>query len=104
MTHLPVLSCENCGACCDRQGTPPMLWEEFVALPGHLRWDRDAHAARYDQGLPCIWFDTDKKSCKHYEYRPKTCREFRLGGPTCRAFRQEKGLLVWPPELDVEED
>ena len=45
---LPVISCDGCGACCAKQGTPPMLPDEYAALPKRLKWNIKKHALRYD--------------------------------------------------------
>lgn len=89
MTPLPVISCDSCGKCCSMQGTPPMLPDEFDALPTALKWDRRANADRYDLNLPCLWFDVATKRCRHYDHRPIVCREFETGGEDCLRFRDE---------------
>lgn len=30
---------------------------------------------RGGQPTPCLWFDAEKRQCKHYEHRPETCRD-----------------------------
>lgn len=44
--------------------------------------------------IPCLWYDSDSKKCKHYEWRPETCRDSEVMAPgneaclaTRRAFR-----------------
>lgn len=90
MLPLEVIDCTDCGRCCDQQGTPPMLSDEFAALPPELQWDRDAHDNRYDLSEPCLWYDIETKRCRHYDHRPRACREFRVGNPYCLEFRQKK--------------
>lgn len=98
MTPLPVIAdaktCpDGCGLCCAEMGTPPMLMDEYAALPPALQWDRDAHHDRYGDALPCLWFDTEAKRCKHYEHRPLTCREAVVpGDEDCTLFRKVAGL------------
>jgi Fe-S-cluster containining protein len=87
--NLPVISCEGCGACCSKQGTPPMLIEEYLALPKHLQWNRNKHASRYDYSLPCLWYDANLKRCSNYEHRGLVCREFEVGGPDCLTMRED---------------
>lgn len=55
--------------------------------PPELEWDIDEHAFRYDQGLPCLWYDAETRQCKHYEHRPEVCREFEMGGDDCLEMR-----------------
>lgn len=94
MQSLPMLDAnvkecpDGCGLCCAEQGTPPMLPDERAKLPPELLWDIHEHADRYDRGLPCLWFDTTTKRCRHYEYRPQACREAVLPGDEhCNEFR-----------------
>lgn len=124
-TSLPVISCEGCGKCCEKQGTPPMYamffpppdvhpaeFIDFVSgLPDDLKHFRNApdeavailrehYAAvhrgevtndRYEQGLSCLWYDTEKKCCRFYEARPSVCRDFEVGGQWCLAYRGGAG-------------
>ena len=88
--ELPVITCEGCGKCCEKQGTPPFSHAGDDKPPPELEWDIDAHADRYDRGLPCLWFDTETKKCNHYEHRPDACRnEVNPGDYWCRSFRGE---------------
>lgn len=85
--------CRDCGRCCDSQGTPPMLPDVYAALPAELKWDRVAYAARYDEGLPCLWYDEATRRCRHYDHRPAACREFEPGSDECNDFRSSIGLI-----------
>lgn len=92
MTALPVLDCRDCGLCCSEQGTPPMMMDEYTALPVELQWDRRLHADRYDRGLPCLWFNVESKRCEHYEHRPEACRTAVVPGDEwCLEFRHNGG-------------
>lgn len=45
--------------------------------------------------VPCLWFDTETKRCRHYEYRPETCRDPDVmfpGNEACRATRRHFGI------------
>lgn len=53
--------------------------------PADLRWEYQGYIAavragraidRVSERLPCFWWDVQKKSCKHYPYRPRVCRLF----------------------------
>lgn len=92
--------CAGCGKCCDTQGTPPFTGFDGDSPPPELEWDIDEHTDRYDRGLPCLWYDTELKRCKHYEHRPQVCRTFTPGEPACNSWRVELGLPRLP---DVEE-
>ena len=86
MTPLPVLNCDGCSACCDTQGTPPMMMDEFEALPAELRWNRLEHGHRYSESLPCLWLRDGR--CAHYDHRPAACRDaVVLGDEYCLTFR-----------------
>lgn len=94
---LAVLNCDGCGACCDTQGTPPFSYQGGDRPPAHLMWDIEEHMYRYDDGEPCLWYDTQTKQCKHYEHRPDACREFPVGGEDCLRMRTERGIPEGPP-------
>lgn len=111
--ELPVIeSCEGCGACCLEQGSPPgyvlILMDPSMAedpglfaedvervqqLPayladGLLSYARDLKPHQGDQ--PCLWYDRQRKRCKHYEHRPSICRDaLQPGDESCRAWRQQ---------------
>lgn len=94
MIDAPAKTCpDGCGLCCAEQGTPPMLMDEYARLPAALQWDRDTHHDRYGDALPCLWFDTEAKRCRHYEHRPEACREaVKPGDEDCGLFRRVAGL------------
>lgn len=92
MTRLPVLNCDDCGLCCSEQGTPPFSHTPGDSPPKELEWDIDAHAMRYDYGLPCLWFNVETKRCNHYEHRPEACRDAVVPGDEyCLNFRSKGG-------------
>ena len=91
MHSLPVLDCSGCGSCCEAQGTPPFTRFPDDRPPTELEWDIDAHDSRYDDGLPCLWFDVETKLCRHYEHRPQACRETIVcGDESCLEFRENR--------------
>ena len=91
-------ACEGCGACCHHMMIPPFD-EEFDrdrVTPEHLveeinhYWDNTPNDELI--GRPCLWFDEEKKRCKHYEHRPAICREFVPGCDVCNDDRTTAGL------------
>jgi Fe-S-cluster containining protein len=118
---LPLVTCDGCGACCMRQGSPPgygaffnddppeirrlmgkavtgFAWEE---IPAHLRDEMEAYHkavdagevdSRYEAGLPCLWLDVETGRCRNCEWRPRACKDFPVGGKDCRWFRDEQGI------------
>lgn len=108
MKHsLPmVTSCEGCGACCTEQAALPihLVGEKFrlepvSPLPESLKAELRDAVERFlrdgfpPDGSPCIWYDAEKRQCKHYEHRPELCRdEVTVGDEACRRWRQRKGI------------
>ena len=124
MTPLPmadndgprVVSCQNCGKCCETQGTPPELFfvygdpalvaaqqagvplrewprsEWFAALPDDAR--EAIFAALEDEtrddGAPCCWYDERTNLCRWYEHRPEICRDFEVGSEACLTWRGDR--------------
>ena len=106
MTTLPVLNCNDCGACCLHQVYPPFygpcdpsyqaLERERPDLAAQLAVDREEKARRFragdataDWGVPCSWFDSETKACKNYDHRPEICRNFEVGSEDCLNWRKE---------------
>ncbi len=80
--ELPVLSCDDCGACCYTVVAPPFLPGEPVPpslLPLTAGPDH------------CSWFDPAAKRCLHYADRPKACVDYPPGSPDCRESRRRFG-------------
>ncbi len=99
----PSGSCTGCGACCAQIGTPPFTYCEGDRPPAELAWDIDAHALRFDNMLPCLWYDPATRTCRHYEYRPAVCREFVVGSNACRSWRSVAALCEAPPPPNEED-
>jgi Fe-S-cluster containining protein len=117
---LPVLTCDDCGACCTMIGAPPGPPYDFGhpdgpfapsawmrSLPDEIRTELMAYwdgvrlgsiASRLGEGLPCLWFDAQTRRCRHYEHRPDVCQEFEVGGPNCRAWRAS--LYIGEPQQE----
>ncbi|MEW4490986.1 YkgJ family cysteine cluster protein [Thalassoglobus sp. JC818] len=97
MTELPIVeNCDGCGACCSVVPVPPFVMQNgtheavTIGVPEELLqevlavWDLRLY-------LPpdfCMWFDVERKVCRHYEYRPQACRNFELNSPACHATRE----------------
>lgn len=106
---LPVLTCEGCGACCTEQAALPIhlvsdrpdsllrpvkpLPEELRAELAAIRADMLANDTFPPDGSPCIWYDPEKRECKHYEHRPELCRDaVVVDDQSCRKWRRDKGI------------
>lgn len=99
LNELPILNCDDCGACCASVGHPQFyrnsndeLWKR---VPEHLKKQVNDHVdalTDIDLGQPCIWLDPKTKQCMHYEYRPQMCRDFEVGSFHCHRFRRSVGL------------
>lgn len=111
MTSLPIIqSCNNCGACCMEQESPPgylsiLVYGEdgansqadldrFNAMPQRLRKELEEYHSDMVAGLDhpksgvCIWFNEHTRQCKHYDLRPDVCREeIQVGDDACRGWR-----------------
>jgi Fe-S-cluster containining protein len=94
---LPIIdSCDDCGACCCRTPIPPFEpgEEEVRGVPtGLLESVRKRIAAdQHFDLLPCVWYDTATRQCRHYELRPTACRTFEIGSDLCRLSRWDEGI------------
>ncbi len=106
MIQLDVLqpeSCNDCGLCCEGNGSPVVLYTSRPhetgphpfrpsGLPQHLIDDIDANFLGLYRGQEpqdrCLWFDPTMRTCRHYEWRPMVCHEFELGGTACIETRR----------------
>jgi uncharacterized protein len=104
---LPVVKdCNQCGACCTEQAALPIHLDSddpyelpVSPLPAELKAELAATRERFNRegwpqdGSPCIWYDAEKKSCRHYEHRPKLCRDaIKPGDESCRRWRKACGI------------
>lgn len=98
---LPVLepaSCDGCGLCCEGIGSPVLLYQSYrgsdaahpmrpQGLPAELIAEIDDHFRGLSRGQEpqeqCLWFDPERRVCRHYEWRPPICRDYELGGQEC---------------------
>lgn len=92
MTPLPIVSCDNCGACCMRMGVPPFSTDddiEWDRLPPELQQEIIEFQQREDwASLPCLWLDLETRRCRHYDLRPDVCERFVPGNPICLEDRE----------------
>ena len=99
MNQLPlIVDCSDCGACCMRTPVPPFQPGEDVTkdVPDELlKLIRDRIAADQQFDLvACVWFDEERKQCRHYDLRPDACRRFEVGSDPCRMARWDVGIDV----------
>ena len=108
---LPVLDCNECGACCTQLVYPPFYgpWDpSYQALEANrpdlfaqLAVDREERQREFRRtgvepwGTPCSWFEPETRRCKHYDHRPDICRDFNMGSDEmggCLDQRRRAGL------------
>ena len=117
MTELPVIQdCNNCGACCLEQESPPgYVWllvhggdrsdaddlARLASLPEKLRRELldyidDTRAGKpHPRGGVCLWFDKQSRRCKHYDLRPSICRDvLQPGDEACLEWRAAYGVAT----------
>lgn len=107
------MNCDNCGACCLEQGSPPGYitlltspasqhheWpgegdaERIKCLPAEalraIAWyRRDLTEKRVNGDGPCCWYDAAARRCRWYEHRPSICRELAVGSKGCLSWRKQ---------------
>lgn len=103
------MNCNNCGACCFEQGSPPGYavvvlnpqdWPEWTgdharvaALPDDARAELLTGITDDPDG-PCCWLDLTTNRCRWYEHRPQICRDLDVGSEGCRVWRDEYNIDV----------
>lgn len=76
----------------DRTGAefPEQAW---VRMPEPLKRELLRYIKEYQPPAtgeldgPCVWYDAERRCCKHHEHRPQVCRDFAVGGKGCREWR-----------------
>jgi uncharacterized protein len=116
---MPILNCDNCGACCFEQGSPPGYlmfldpvppWAaeipaddedrlRFARLPAEAKAVLQLYAEAILAGIadgdgPCVWLDEETNRCRWYAHRPQICRDFEPGSEGCRCWRDEFNVDV----------
>jgi len=96
-------SCDHCGLCCEGIGSPVLLYTSRGddsaphpfrpdGMPQELIDEIDGCFSGLSRGQEsqerCLWFDTDLRRCKHYDWRPQVCRDYQLGGDGCLLARE----------------
>ncbi|EFC32987.1 TPA: YkgJ family cysteine cluster protein [Campylobacter jejuni] len=86
-------ACEKCGGkcCIGESGNIFASKEELEALRKHLNVESKEFTEKYlkkvgfrmsfrevkfEDGFACIFFDTQRRNCSIYDFRPKQCRTF----------------------------
>ncbi|ECP7275047.1 YkgJ family cysteine cluster protein [Campylobacter jejuni] len=86
-------ACEKCGGkcCIGESGNIFVSKEELEALRRYLNLESKEFTEKYlkkvgfkmsfkevefEDGFACIFFDTQKRNCSIYDFRPKQCRTF----------------------------
>ena len=115
MSTKPTI-CNNCGACCMAQVSPPGYCGQemvFFSTPEDERrfnsapqeaqdlvwsWqdriDNLPDGAPLPDDEPCCWFDVKTLRCRFYDWRPSVCRDFDVGSEGCRCWRDEFNIDV----------
>lgn len=88
------ISCEGCGACCDR------MLIEWSGQTLDLDWLK-AHGGQIMGKyivlpIKCEFYDEKTKKCKNYEKRPISCQKFKRGSVACIMCRHSKALKRLP--------
>ncbi len=110
--HLPIINCDDCGACCFEQGSPPFMpaylsdpiedAEDIIrqrempaaAADAIATYHRQLLADEVSGDAPCCWLDRDTNRCRWYEFRPQICRDLDCGSEGCRSWRDEYNIDV----------
>lgn len=98
-------TCDNCGACCREQESPPgyvailcgMDWpdsddvERVRSMPVELRAGLRQcmlDDCRHEHSPACLWYDHERRACRNYDWRPSVCRDFAAGSEECHGWRR----------------
>lgn len=86
-------ACERCGGkcCMGESGNVFANNDEITLLAAHLglkfdefaqiylrkvRWKWSFKEVEFENGFACVFFDTQRRCCGIYEFRPRQCRSF----------------------------
>lgn len=112
---LPILNCNDCGACCLHMRSPPHIVflvdgvfqpqgaDEFGDYAHLMAAPEEATQAiiaglgggRPDES-PCSWLDLESKKCRWHGHRPDVCRAYEVGEKACLAERKEHRIGMPP--------
>jgi Fe-S-cluster containining protein len=98
------VTCNDCGACCATQCSPPFMPARFEpggeldSLPPSIRADYEEKMVKRDANgwpddVPCFWL-TSEFRCLHYTHRPEICRGLQVGSEGCQSWRDEFNIDV----------
>jgi Fe-S-cluster containining protein len=74
--------------------SPGRILRSVSPLPSELEEELRAAVERFKRsswppdGSPCIWYDPERRRCRHYEYRPVLCRDEVKPGDRFRELRR----------------
>ncbi|MCG6154546.1 YkgJ family cysteine cluster protein [Rubinisphaera margarita] len=105
LEQLDPETCDSCGLCCEGIGSPVLIYQTHrnhigphpfrpEGLPQPLINEIDETFGGLYRGQEpqerCLWFDPERRRCRHYEWRPQICRDYELGGTACLIRREEE--------------
>lgn len=98
----PSVTCTGCGACCTHMVRPPFMIIDDADWNRLIKWrpdlvmeiNADREVRHCDDPAPCLWFDADRRTCKHYDYRPEVCRDYEPGCQSCLDHRARVGVVT----------
>ncbi|MCW4010541.1 MAG: YkgJ family cysteine cluster protein [Candidatus Bathyarchaeota archaeon] len=88
------MRCARCGICC--RETDMLLSEEDITRlekqgftrEFFVRFDREGYALLRNRQGCCVFYDTQKRGCSVYAFRPSGCRVYPV------IFDEENGVVV----------
>jgi len=88
------MRCSHCGICCEK--TEMLLAEADIKClekAGYTRkkfvcYDKKSFAKLQNHRGYCVFYDTEKRRCKVYEYRPVGCRVYPV------IYSIEEGVII----------
>ena len=72
--------------------------QHWVSMPADLKQELLDYMQHYESPADgeldgvCVWFDQEKRICKHHEHRPNVCRDFQVGSKDCLDWRKHYGV------------
>jgi len=122
--ELPIIeSCDNCGACCFEQQSPPgyvmlLSQPDFADDPGPFEDDverllqlpeeaitelrsylKQLLSGNEPEDQACIWLNHETNQCRFHDLRPSVCRDLKLNSEDCHGRREAYGIINPRPEI-----